>query len=621
MVGKGGRTSGRPGVPRRARPAVRQDGAMSSTLPRRNPRLLDVDRLTAAIADGTVDTVIVAFTDMQGRLQGKRLHAEYFARGGAPARHRGLQLPARRGRRDEHRSRVCDLVLGGRVRRHAVRARHCRRSGCCRTCRARRMVQCDLAWLDGAPVEQSPRPVLQRQVDRAAEAGYVALAGTELEFIVFGDTYEQAWDAGYREPDPGQPVQRRLLDPGHHPGGAAAPGHPQHHACGRAWRSSRPRASATSGQHEIAFRYADALTTADNHAVYRNSAKEIAEAHGRSLTFMAKFNEREGNSCHIHLSLRGADGSLAFWDGFGEQNGAVRPRSSPACSRRCASSPCSTRRTSTPTSGSPPARSRRRPSRGAPTTAPARCGWSVTAPRRGWRTASPAGMSIPTWRWPAWSPAGCTASRSGSSCRRVRSERVRVSTGAHGAADAARGAGPVRRIRDRQVRVRRRRRRPLRARRRHRDRGVRRRHHRLGAAAWLRAAVAALVRATALPRAAEGCATMTGRLDGQDGGRSPAAAPGSGWPPRAGSPRRAHGWSSAIVDDARGPDVAAELGGRVPAHRRHVPDEVAALFATAQETYGSVDVAMNNAGISPAGRRLDPDHRAARLAAGCRRSI
>src|SRR3954465_177150 len=68
------------------------------------------------------------------------------------------------------------------------------------------------------------------------------------------------------------------------------------------------------GQHEIGFLYADALTTADNHSVYKTVAKEIASQQGRSITFMAKYNEREGSSCHIHLSLRGDDGSLVFWD-------------------------------------------------------------------------------------------------------------------------------------------------------------------------------------------------------------------------------------------------------------------------------------------------------------------
>ncbi len=92
------------------------------------------------------------------------------------------------------------------------------------------MVQCDLVWPDGAPVVQSPRAILQAQVDKAAEMGFVALAGTELEFIVFEDTYEAAHAANYQRPHAGEPVQRRLLDPRHHPGRAAAARHPQH-AC------------------------------------------------------------------------------------------------------------------------------------------------------------------------------------------------------------------------------------------------------------------------------------------------------------------------------------------------------------------------------------------------------
>jgi glutamine synthetase len=278
----------------------------------RNPRLLDEATLTVMIAAGEIDTVIVAFTDMQGRLQGKRLHAEYF-------------LEEVLG----HGTEGCNYLLAVDVEMntgpgYAISSwaggygdmlfvldtdtmrllPHLPGTA---------MVQCDLAWLDGADVHQSPRSILRRQVDRAAAAGFLALAGTELEFILFGDTYEQAWDAGYRNLTPAnqynvdysilgttrvEPLLRDIRN--------------TMHAAGMTVESAKGECNL--GQHEIAFRYADALTTADNHAVYRNSAKEIAEAHGKSLTFMAKFDEREGNSCHVHLSLRGLDGALAFWD-------------------------------------------------------------------------------------------------------------------------------------------------------------------------------------------------------------------------------------------------------------------------------------------------------------------
>ena len=128
-------------------------------------------------------------------------------------------------------------------------------------------------------------------------------------------------DQGLFGPDAGQSVQRRLLDPRHGPGGAGAPGHPPGHARRRnAGRSAK--GECNFGQHEIAFKYSDALTTCDNHVVYKTAAKEIAAKHGKALTFMAKFNEREGNSCHVHLSLRTRSGEPIF---AGEKPGGLSP--------------------------------------------------------------------------------------------------------------------------------------------------------------------------------------------------------------------------------------------------------------------------------------------------------
>ncbi len=279
----------------------------------RNPRLLSVDELRAAIDDGEIDTVVVAFTDMQGRLQGKRLHAQYFL--------------------DEvlaHGTEGCNYLLAVDVEMNTVpgyaisswdkgygdmmfvldldtirRLTHLPGTV---------LIQCDLAWLDGEPVEQSPRRILRRQVDRAAEVGYRAFAGTELEFIVFEDTYEQAWDAGYTALTPAnqynvdysilgttrvEPLLRDLRNVMYDAGLTV----------------ESAKGECNFGQHEVAFRFAEVLTTADNHSVYKNTAKEIADQHARSLTFMAKYDEREGNSCHIHLSLRGLDDQLVFADG------------------------------------------------------------------------------------------------------------------------------------------------------------------------------------------------------------------------------------------------------------------------------------------------------------------
>ena len=281
------------------------------------------------------------------------------------------------------------------------------------------MVQCDLVWLDHTPVRQSPRTILQAQLDRVAERGQVALAGTELEFIAFHTSYEDAARQHYHDlvPVNAYNVDYSIL------GGARAEPLLREirntmYAAGLDVESAK--GECNFGQHEIGFLYADALTTADNHAVYKTVAKEIAAQQGRSITFLAKYNEREGSSCHIHLSLRGADGSTVFWglrQARRRRQGARRctTPSSPGCWPRWPTSPCCTPPTSTPTSGSPPAASPPPRSPGALTTGPARSGWSATGPAPGWRTGFPAPTSTPTSPWrPCW-PAACTASRTPSS--------------------------------------------------------------------------------------------------------------------------------------------------------------------------------------------------------------
>src|SRR3954449_2731583 len=282
------------------------------SLPPRNDRLLTLEHLKNVITNGEVDTVVVAFTDMQGRLQGKRLHAPYF---------RDVVV--------DQGVEGCNYLLGVDVDMNTV-------DGYAMTSwdkgygdmefvldydtirrlphlPATAMIQCDLAWEDHRPVEPSPRQILKGQLARAAEAGFVALAGTELEFILFDQTYENAWDAGYRDLTPSnqynvdysilgttrvEPVLRDIRNTTYAAG----------------MNVEGAKGECNLGQHEIGFLYDTALVTADNHAVYKTAAKEIAAAHGKALTFMAKFNEREGNSCHIHLSLRGADGSTVFWE-------------------------------------------------------------------------------------------------------------------------------------------------------------------------------------------------------------------------------------------------------------------------------------------------------------------
>lgn len=278
----------------------------------RNDRHLSLDALRSLIEEGEVDTVVLAFTDMQGRLQGKRLHGRYF-------------LDHVVG----HGTEGCNYLLGVDVDMNTV-------SGYAmtsweqgygdmefvmdeRTIRllpwlpATAMVQCDLEWTDHTPVTASPRAILTRQLDRVAERGWVAYAGTELELVVYEDTYEEARRKGYRDLVPAndynvdysilgttklEPLLRDI----------------RNHMYAAGLDVEGAKGECNFGQHEVGFLYADALTTADNHVVYKNAAKEIAAQHGKSVTFMAKPNQREGSSCHIHLSLRGADGELVFWD-------------------------------------------------------------------------------------------------------------------------------------------------------------------------------------------------------------------------------------------------------------------------------------------------------------------
>ncbi|MEI2811504.1 MAG: glutamine synthetase family protein [Nocardioides sp.] len=278
-----------------------------------NDRYLNLDQLRAQIEDGSIDTVVMAFTDMQGRLQGKRLHARYFLdvalQSGTEGCNYLLAVDIDMNTVDGYAISSWERGYGDmefvpdwdtlRVLPHLP---------------ATAMVQCDLVWLDHAPVDQSPRTILKQQLARADESGWIALAGTELEFILFDTTYEEAHNSSYRGITPANQynidysilgttrVEPLLRDIRNHM-----------YAAGMDVESAK--GECNFGQHEIGFLYSSALTSADNHAVYKNSAKEIAAQHGKALTFMAKYNEREGNSCHIHLSLRGKDGEVVFWDG------------------------------------------------------------------------------------------------------------------------------------------------------------------------------------------------------------------------------------------------------------------------------------------------------------------
>ena len=269
---------------------------------------MELQELRAAVEAGAVDTVLLAITDMQGRLQGKRLHARHFldevADHGAEGCNYLLAVDVGMNTVDGYAMASWERGYGDFVMRPDLA-----------TLRPvpwhEGTVMClaDVAWHDGSPVVASPRQVLRRQLERLAERGWTANAGTELEFIVFRDSYEDAWRKGYRDLEPAnlynvdysllgtariEPLIRRIRNA----------------MSGAGLRVEDSKGECNLGQHEINFRYADALTAADEHAIYKNGAKEIAAQEGMAITFMAKWDEREGNSCHIHFSLADADGPV-----------------------------------------------------------------------------------------------------------------------------------------------------------------------------------------------------------------------------------------------------------------------------------------------------------------------
>ena len=274
--------------------------------------MLTLTHLHELIAAGKVDTVIVAFADMQGRLTGKRVAARLFmeevAKHGVECCNYLLAVDVDMNTVDGYAMSSWDTGYGDMVMTpDFATLRHIP------WLPGTALVMADLSWEDGSPVRQAPRSILGRQIIRLAESDLVPYVGTELEFMVFDTTYREAWSLGYRgltratdyNVDYAMLASTRLepllrdIRLG---------------MIGAGMYCEGVKGECNLGQQEIAFRYDRALVTCDNHTIYKNGAKEIADKHGKSLTFMAKFDEREGNSCHIHISLRGADGSAVFAD-------------------------------------------------------------------------------------------------------------------------------------------------------------------------------------------------------------------------------------------------------------------------------------------------------------------
>jgi glutamine synthetase len=273
---------------------------------------MTLEELRSAASEGTVDTVLLCIADMEGRLQGKRMTAQHF-----------LDEVV------EHDAEGCNYLLAVDVDMNTVDGYEM--SSWSRgygdfvmkpdldTLRpipwheGTVLLMADLGWEDGSDVVASPRQILRRQLARLAERGWKATAGTELEFIVFNDSYEEAWKKAYRDLEPAnlynvdysmlgtarvEPLIRRI----------------RNSMMGAGMRVENSKGECNFGQHEINFHWDEALATADDHVIYKNGAKEIAAQQGMSITYMAKLDEREGNSCHIHCSLAHDGGGNVFAD-------------------------------------------------------------------------------------------------------------------------------------------------------------------------------------------------------------------------------------------------------------------------------------------------------------------
>jgi glutamine synthetase len=277
--------------------------------------MLTVTDLQRLIAAGEIDTVIVAFPDMQGRLTGKRIAAGHFAdevaSNGAECCSYLLAADVEMNTVPGYALSSWDTGYGDMVMTPDL--------GTLRRIPwlpGTALVLADLGWADGTPVAVAPRRILATQIDRLTRRRLVPYAATELEFLVFDDSYRQAWAQGYRGL---RPATDYNADYGLLTGARLEPllrdirGHMAE--AGMAWESVKGECNA--GQQEITFRYDRAIPACDNHCIYKHGAKEIADQHGKSLTFMAKYNEREGNSCHVHLSLRDDDGTAVCSDSAG----------------------------------------------------------------------------------------------------------------------------------------------------------------------------------------------------------------------------------------------------------------------------------------------------------------
>src|SRR5919198_5169999 len=285
--------------------------------------MLSLDDLRKEGEEGTIDTVVTAFTDMQGRLFGKRINVDYFLEEAV-----------------DHGVEGCNYLLALDMEMEPVPGYEMANwekgygdFGIAPDMSTLRlipwldrtaMVLADVVEHDGSPVAASPRQILIAVYEKAIEMGFTPYAASEIEFYLYKESYAEAWEKGYNDLTPTIPyildyhILATTMDEqylGAIRRGMQGAGIPVEFSKGEAWY----------GQHEVNTRYADAVTPADRHTIYKNGVKEIAFLNEISASFMAKPSEKDiGSSCHIHSSLQDKDGKSVFVDENGEETDTFR---------------------------------------------------------------------------------------------------------------------------------------------------------------------------------------------------------------------------------------------------------------------------------------------------------
>jgi len=267
------------------------------------PGMLTQDELARRVSAGEIDTVLLVFTDHYGRFMGKRLDADFF-----------LEDAAKKG------THACDYLLTVDMEMEPVPGY--RFSNWEKgygdfhlvpdftTLRVASWLEktalmiCDVEnEKNHRPVAQAPRSILRKQIDRAAKMGYRAIAASELEYYIYKNSYRDAAAKGYNGLEPAG----WYLEDYHALQGTreeAFNGAARRHLKRSGIPVETSKGEWGLGQHELNVRYADILTMADRHVIFKQCLKEIAEQMGLSVTFMAKVAATQaGSSCHIHLSL------------------------------------------------------------------------------------------------------------------------------------------------------------------------------------------------------------------------------------------------------------------------------------------------------------------------------